>query len=123
MSIQLYTGDGKCKTMAALALALRALMVGMRVRYIVPHGRWYLNHAEIDALRVFGKGRFHMTHEIDIEDTDVVILDDPIESVARLIDTIEHVRERKIHMTLIMRRAPPEIIEAVDAVTQTSHVK
>lgn len=50
--VQVYTGDGKGKTTAAIGLAVRALGAGFRV-YIAQFAKG-MHYSELDALRTFG---------------------------------------------------------------------
>jgi len=63
--IQIYTGDGKGKTTAALGLALRAAGAGLRVYFaqFIKHGRFsemaaLERYADRVTVRQFGHGRF-----------------------------------------------------------------
>ncbi len=152
--VQVYTGDGKGKTTAALGLALRAAGAGLKV-YI---GQFIkgMHYAELDALKrfedlitikQFGSGCFihgDPTPE-DIElarqglqlmkdvvaagDHDVVILDEANVSVflglfttQDLLDVID-VKPEHVELVITGRRAPQEVIDRADLVTEMREIK
>jgi cob(I)alamin adenosyltransferase len=72
--VQVYTGDGKGKTTAALGLALRAAGAGMKVYFaqFIKHGRFsemaaLERYADRVTVRQFGRGRFIRDDATDAE--------------------------------------------------------
>ena len=152
--IQIYTGDGKGKTTAALGLALRASGHGMRT-YI---GQFMKGqpYGELDALRdhphitveQYGDIRCIRREEVTPEHIaqaqrgldrardalhsgqyDIVVLDEVNVTVWFGLLTIKEVLavidERPAHVEIILtgRRAPQELIERADLVTEMREVK
>ncbi len=152
--VQVYTGDGKGKTTAALGLALRAAGAGLKV-YI---GQFIkgMHYAELDALKrfedlitikQFGSGCFihgDPTQE-DVElarqglrlmkdvviagDYDVVILDEANVAVffglfttQDLLDVMD-VKPEHVELVFTGRRAPQELIDRADLVTEMREIK
>ena len=152
--VQVYTGDGKGKTTAALGLALRASGHGMRT-YIgqFMKGQQY---GELIALRdhphitieQYGGARCIHREQVTPKhiaqahrglerareamlsgDYDIVVLDEvnvaiwfgllAVEEVLALLDE----RPEHVEMILTGRRAPPELIERADLVTEMREVK
>jgi cob(I)alamin adenosyltransferase len=152
--VQVYTGDGKGKTTAALGLALRASGHGLRT-YIGQFMKGQ-HYGELDALRdhplitieQYGDVRCIRRDEVTSEHVaqahrglervreamrsgqyDIVVLDEvnvtiwfgllAVEEVLALLD------ERPEHVEVILtgRRAPRELIERADLVTEMREVK
>lgn len=152
--VQLYTGDGKGKTTAALGLALRAAGHGMRT-YI---GQFMKGqpYGELDALRdhpfitieQYGDPRCIRREEVTpahiaqaqrgLEKAraamlsgqyDIVVLDEvnvalwfgllDLQDVLALLDQ----RPENVEVVLTGRRAPAELIERADLVTEMREVK
>ncbi|HEC34503.1 MAG TPA: cob(I)yrinic acid a,c-diamide adenosyltransferase [Chloroflexi bacterium] len=152
--VQVYTGDGKGKTTAALGLALRASGHGMRT-YI---GQFMKGqpYGELDALRdhplitieQYGDVRCIRREEVTPEhvaqarrglerareamlsgEYDIVVLDEvnvtiwfgllAVEEVLALLDE----KPKHVEVILTGRRAPQEIIERADLVTEMREVK
>jgi cob(I)alamin adenosyltransferase len=152
--VQVYTGDGKGKTTAALGLALRAAGHGMRT-YI---GQFMKGqpYGELDALRdhpaitveQYGDVRCIRREEVTpahVEQArrglerarqallsgqyDIVVLDEvnvaiwfgllTVGEVLALIDQ----RPARVELVLTGRRAPQELIERADLVTEMREVK
>jgi len=152
--VQVYTGDGKGKTTAALGLALRAAGAGLRVfiGQFMKAGRT----AEMQALealgdrirtRQYGTGQFvrDTPTPADIEAArcglaeiagvvregrfDVVILDEAAPAVhfglfsaQELIQVIES-RPPHVELVITGRRAPREITDRADLVTEMRAVR
>jgi len=152
--IQVYTGDGKGKTTAAIGLAIRAAGAGLRV-YI---GQFIkgMDYAELHALKRFddlitiqqyGTGCF-ITGTPSVEDHelakrgfdeikqvvvsgkyDVVILDEiNVAHYFKLISTEEllsiiDVKPEHVELVFTGRRAPQELIDRADLVTDMREVK
>jgi len=152
--VQVYTGDGKGKTTAAMGLALRAAGAGLRV--LIIQFMKARPSAEIRALEIlsdditirrYGAGRFvrNKPSPKDIqaareglEDArramlsgrfDVVILDEVNVAMAMKVVAIQDVldllnaRPAKVELVLTGRRAPKEIIDRSDLVTEMREVK
>lgn len=152
--VQVYTGDGKGKTTAALGLALRASGHGMHT-YI---GQFMKGqpYGELDALRdhpyitveQYGDVRCVRREEVTpkhvaqahqglerareamlSDQYDVVVLDEINVTIWFGLLTVEEVLtfldERPEHVEVILtgRRAPPELIERADLVTEMREVK
>ena len=152
--VQVYTGDGKGKTTAALGLALRASGHGMRT-YV---GQFMKGqpYGELDALRdhplitieQYGDIRCIRREEVTPEHIaqaqrgleqarqairsgryDIVVLDEVNVTVWFGLLTVEEVLvfldERPTHVEVILtgRRAPQELIERADLVTEMREVK
>ena len=150
---QVYTGDGKGKTTAALGLALRASGAGLKVAFIqfvkgdadCGEHRFVAAHAPFD---IFQPNTGNCLRQSDaelkpiVEETyalavnklasgsyDVVILDEVLIALGRgLLTTdavLELIRQRppRVELVLTGRGAPPEVIAAADLVTEMSAVK
>jgi cob(I)alamin adenosyltransferase len=152
--VQVYTGDGKGKTTAALGLALRASGHGMRT-YIGQFMKGQ-HYGELEALRdhpliaieQYGDVRCIRREEVTPEHVaqahrglerareamlscryDLVVLDEvnvaiwfgllTVEEVLALLDQ----RPSDIEVILTGRRAPQELIERADLVTEMQAVK
>jgi len=154
--VQVYTGDGKGKTTAALGLALRASGHGMRT-YIGQFMKGQ-HYGELDALRdnpyitveQYGDVRCIRREEVTTEHVaqahrglerareamlglrgqyDVVVLDEvnvaiwfgllAVEEVLAFLDQ----RPEHVEVILTGRRAPQELIERADLVTEMREVK
>ncbi len=152
--VQVYTGDGKGKTTAALGLALRASGRGMRV-YIGQFMKGQ-HYGELEALRdyplitieQYGDVRCIHREEVTPDHVtqahqglerareamlsgqyDIVVLDEvnvtiwfgllDVEEVLAFIDQ----RPEHVEMILTGRRAPQELIERADLVTEMREVK
>jgi cob(I)alamin adenosyltransferase len=152
--VQVYTGDGKGKTTAALGLALRASGHGLRT-YVgqFMKGQQY---GELEALRdhpwitieQYGDVRCIRREEVTPEHVaqahhglerareamrsgryDVVVLDEvnvaiwfgllAVEEVLALLDQ----RPERVEVVLTGRRAPQELIERADLVTEMREIK
>jgi cob(I)alamin adenosyltransferase len=146
--IQVYTGDGKGKTTAALGLALRAVGQGMKVIIIQfikgdPTCGEHLFAAQyrpFEIVQLNTKSRFDQTLEelrpptektlafaeetILGGDYDVVILDEIFVAVNKGLVSTEQVlnlmssRPEEMELILTGRGAPREIIQKADLVTE-----
>ena len=152
--VQVYTGDGKGKTTAALGLALRASGHGLR-SYIGQFMKGQ-RYGELEALRdhplitieQYGDVRCIRREEVTPEhvaqarrgldrvrqallsgEYDIVVLDEvnvtiwfgllAVEDVLALLDQ----RPEHVEMVLTGRRAPQELIDRADLVTEMRMVK
>ena len=147
--VQVYTGDGKGKTTAALGLVLRALGRDLRVaflQFMKADPTW----GEVVTLRRLGvelqqcgldhwviKGEateedlaaaasgFARARELVLGgDYDVVVLDELVTALffelVTLNDVLALLRDKPDHVELVLtgRRAPAELLEAADLVTE-----
>ena len=152
--VQVYTGDGKGKTTAAIGLAVRAAGHGLRV-YV---GQFMKGQAygEIEALRdlplveieQYGDPRCIRREEVTPEhvarareglararakmlggEVDVLVLDEINVSLwfglLELADVLALLDERPpgVELVLTGRRAPAELVERADLVTEMREVK
>jgi len=151
--VQVYTGEGKGKTTAALGLALRACGSGLRVFLVQfakgrPSGELaaLARFADLVTVRQFGREGF-ILGEPEPEDRelaragwqearraatrghDLLILDEiGIALHYGLVDTAEVlalVRDKPAGLELVLtgRRMPDEILQAADLVTEMREVK
>ena len=151
---QVYTGNGKGKTTAALGLALRASGHGMHT-YVGQFMKGQ-HYGELDALRdhphitieQYGDVRCIHREEVTPEHVaqaqrglerareamlsgqyDVVVLDEINVTIWFGLLTVEEVltfldkRPEHVEVILTGRRAPPELIERADLVTEMREVK
>ena len=152
--VQVYTGDGKGKTTAAIGLAIRAAGAGLSV-YI---GQFIkgMKYAELEALKRFedlitltqyGSGCFirgdptaedielaqqglqKMKNVVATGDYDVVIFDEiNVAHHFKLVtteDLLSVIDVKPAHVELIFtgRRAPQELIDRADLVTEMKEIK
>jgi cob(I)alamin adenosyltransferase len=154
--VQVYTGDGKGKSTAALGLSLRAAGHGLKV-IIVQFMKGDPEYGEITALKnvpfeieVHQTGRPDFVskddpHELDVAEAkrgldiardviekksaDILILDELNVALdfglVEIEDAIELIDSKPEGMELIItgRKAPKEIIERADLVTEMREVK
>ena len=152
--VQVYTGDGKGKTTAALGLALRASGHGMRT-YIGQFMKGQ-HYGELDALRErphitieqYGDVRCIRREEVTPEhvaqarrglgrareamlsgEYDIIVLDEVNVTVWFGLLDVEQVlvfldeKPERVEVVLTGRRAPQELIERADLVTEMREVK
>ncbi len=152
--IQLYTGDGKGKTTAALGLALRAAGHGLYT-YIgqfmkgQPYGELYaltaLPHITLEQYgdvhcmrkeevtdrhhRQAREGLAKAREAMQSEHYTLVILDEVLVTLWFGLLTLEEVilvvedKPRDVELVLTGRKAPPELIERADLVTEMKNIK
>jgi cob(I)alamin adenosyltransferase len=152
--VQVYTGDGKGKTTAALGLALRAAGAGLRV-YVAQFVKG-MHYSELDALKRFedliavkqyGRSCFikrdpeqadvdaareglEEVRKLLAEDApDVLILDEAniavfyrLFSAEELMEVIDS-RPEGVEVVVTGRKAPSELLEKADLVTEMKEVK
>ena len=150
--VHVYTGDGKGKTTAALGLAMRAAGQGMKIAFIqflkgIPCGEHLFakqhNSFEIAQISVgdgFKKSKEqagqeakqtldYAEHEILSEKYDLVVLDEIFIAVNQGLITVKQVldlldsKPASVELVLTGRKAPPEIIQRADLVTEMLMIK
>ncbi len=152
--IQVYTGDGKGKTTAALGLALRAAGRNMKVLIVQFMKKW--DYGELHSVKLiqnitletFGTKEFihkGKAKKIDYEEAekafsfgiegmqsgnyDIVIFDELnmvlYYELLDLKEVIQKIKRKpdKVEVVITGRRAPEEIIEIADLVTEMKEVK
>jgi len=152
--IQVYTGDGKGKTTAALGLALRAAGRNMKVLIVQFMKKW--DYGELHSVKLipnitletFGTKEFiykGKAKKIDYEEAekafsfgvegmqsgnyDIVIFDElNMALYYELLDLNEVIEKLKgksdnVEVVITGRKAPEEIIEIADLVTEMKEVK
>ncbi|MEW6141790.1 MAG: cob(I)yrinic acid a,c-diamide adenosyltransferase [Chloroflexota bacterium] len=151
--MQVYTGDGKGKTTAALGLAMRAVGQGLKVIFI-QFMKGDPNCGEHRFVEKYHPFELVQLHQSDVFSTpkeqlqreaaetfafaekaltggqyDVVILDEVLVAVRDgLLDGVqvmELIRKRpeKVELVLTGRNAPPEVVKAADLVTEMLAIK
>ena len=150
--VHVYTGDGKGKTTAALGLAIRAVGQGMKVAFIqfvkgLPCGEHFFaqqyNPFEIVQISVgesFKKSKEQLSLEaqqtLDYAEQeilsgkyDLVILDEIFVALNQGLITVKQVldlldsKPGSVELVLTGRKAPPEIIQRSDLVTEMLMIK
>ena len=151
--VHVYTGDGKGKTTAAFGLALRAVMSGKKVFAGQFVKSMKYNETKLEQLvnnitiKQYGRGCFIYgdPEEKDREmaeaglrecaeimrsgEYDMVILDEVTIALHFKLLTVKEVlkaiEEREPHVEVVVtgRRAPEELIEAGDVVTEMKEIK
>ncbi len=150
---QVYTGDGKGKTTAALGLALRAAGAGLKVvfiqfikgdadcgehhfatRYtafeiIQPNTGNGLRQTDAELAPVTRETLDLARHKLTSGEYDLVVLDEIMIALRReLISTAElldliQARPPQVELVLTGRGAPPEVTSAADLVTEMRMLK
>ena len=150
--VHVYTGDGKGKTTAALGLAMRAVGQGMKVAFIqflkgLPAGEHFFtqqyNPFEIVQISVgdsFKKSKEQLSQEaqqtlayaekeIVSGKYDLVILDEIFIAISQGSITVKQVLDlldaklSSVELVLTGRKAPPEIVQRADLVTEMLMIK
>jgi cob(I)alamin adenosyltransferase len=150
--VQVYTGDGKGKTTAALGLAVRASGHGMKVGFIQflksePGGEhlFMSKYHAFDIIQVGTESSFTSSQEQLREEAqralaygegqmlngryDLLILDEIFVAVHKGLITTQQVMDlidkRPSHVELVLtgRYAPPEVIERADLVSEIHMIK
>jgi cob(I)alamin adenosyltransferase len=151
--VQIYTGDGKGKTTAALGLALRAAGWGVRV-YIAQFMKGqdygelhslakfapqitierfgqpgFIRQASAEDIALAQQGLAHAQAALVGGEYNIVILDEicialhfnllELDQVLQLIDQ----RPAAVELVLTGRRAPQELIDRADLVTEMKEIK
>ncbi|MBI4180710.1 MAG: cob(I)yrinic acid a,c-diamide adenosyltransferase [Chloroflexi bacterium] len=150
--IQVYTGEGKGKTTAALGLAVRATGRGMKVGFIqFLKGRASGEHlflSQYPAFKIvhmsvgssFNKPREQMLQEARLTfayaeeqllsgNYDLLILDEIFLAIHKELITTEQLlnlldkKPDSLELVLTGRHAPPEIVQRADLVTEMRKIK
>ncbi len=150
--IQVYTGNGKGKTTAALGLAMRASGQGMKVGFIQflkgePCGEhsFVSRYHAFDVVQIstgdsFTKPREQLREEAQLTLTyaeeqmlsgkyDLIILDEIFVAIHKGLVTTQQAmnlldkRPGSVELVLTGRYAPPEIVERADLVTEMHMIK
>jgi len=150
--VHVYTGDGKGKTTAALGLAMRAVGQGMKVVFIqfvkgLPCGEHFFakqyNPFEIVQISIgdsFKKSKEQSSQEaqqtlayaekeIASGKYDLVILDEIFVAINQDLITVKQVldlldaKPGSVELVLTGRKAPPEIVQRADLVTEMLMIK
>jgi cob(I)alamin adenosyltransferase len=153
--IQVYTGDGKGKTTAALGLAIRAAGAGLRVQIVqFMKGQVYSELKALerfsDVLEIHQTGGTKCIRKEDVTDNDkdearrgldlagkylqhecvdVLVLDEilvahwfGLVSLEEILSLMEG-KSEDLELVLTGRRAPQEVIDKADLVTEMREVK
>jgi cob(I)alamin adenosyltransferase len=150
--VHVYTGDGKGKTTAALGLAMRAVGQGMKVAFIqFLKGQPCGEHSfakqykpfEIVQISVgdsFKKEKEQLSQEAQQTlayaeqeilggKYDLVILDEIFAAISQGLITVKQVldllnsKPSSVELVLTGRKAPPEIVQRADLVTEMLMIK
>ena len=150
--VHVYTGDGKGKTTAALGLAIRAVGQGMKVAFIQflkgqPCGEHFFasQYHPFDIVQVsvgdsFQKSKEQLSQEAQQTlayaeqeilggKYDLVILDEIFVAINQSLITVKQVldlldaKPSSVELVLTGRKAPPEIIQRADLVTEMLMIK
>ena len=150
--VHVYTGDGKGKTTAALGLAIRAVGQGMKVAFIQflkgqPCGEHFFAKqynpfeiVQISAGDIFKKPKSQLgqeaqqalsyaEQEILSGRYDLVILDEILVAISQGMITTKQVldlldsKPSSVELVLTGRKAPPEIVQRADLVTEMLMIK
>jgi cob(I)alamin adenosyltransferase len=150
--VHVYTGNGKGKTTAALGLAMRAVGQGMKVTFIQflkgqPCGEHFFTsqHKPFDIVQIsvgdsFTKSKDQLSREaqqtlsyaeqeILSGNYDLVILDEIFVATSQELITVKQVldlldaKPSSVELVLTGRRAPPEIVQRADLVTEMLMIK
>jgi cob(I)alamin adenosyltransferase len=151
--IQVYTGDGKGKTTAALGLSLRAVCAGKKVYFaqfvkgmkyselnavkfldgfsIKQYGGncFIYNNPTKEDIKLARKGLDECAEILSSGKYDVVVLDEINIALYYKLFTVDDVikmlnnKAEKVEVVLTGRYAPPEIIERADLVTEMKEIK
>ncbi len=151
--IQIYTGDGKGKTTAALGISLRAVCAGFKVFFgqfvkgmkynelnavnylpnfeMKQYGRncFIFNDPEPEDIRLAKEGLDELSMKISSGEYDLVVLDElnialhyqlfSVQDVLRVLNE----KAKNTEIIITGRRAPDELIEKADLVTEMKEIK
>ena len=150
--VHVYTGDGKGKTTAALGLAMRAVGQGMKVAFIQflkgqPCGEhFFVSQYHPFEIVQIGSGDIFKTPKEQLSQEaqqtlayteqqilsgkyDLVILDEILVAISQGFITIKQVldlldsKPSSVELVLTGRKAPPEIVQRADLVTEMLLIK
>ena len=146
--IQVYTGDGKGKTTAALGLSIRAAGAGLKV-FIGDYseikslkrfsdcitveqfglGRFYKGKPSPEDISAAQKGLHRIREAMSSGEYDLIILEEAnvavkcgLFNVEDLLEILNH-KPEEIELVLTGRGADPRVIEKADLVTEMKAVK
>jgi cob(I)alamin adenosyltransferase len=150
--VHVYTGDGKGKTTAALGLAMRAVGQGMKVVFIqflkgLPCGEHFFakQYKPFEIVQISVGDSFKKSKEQSSQEArqtlayakqemlsgkyDLVILDEIFIATSQGLITVKQVldlldaKPASVELVLTGRKAPPEIIQRADLVTEMLMIK
>ena len=150
--VHVYTGDGKGKTTAALGLAMRAVGQGMKVAFIqflkgIPCGEhlFVKQHKSFELVQISVGDSFKKSKEQSKKEAqqtlayaekeilsgkyDLVILDEVFIATSQGLITVKQVldlldaKPASVELVLTGRKAPPEVIQRADLVTEMLMIK
>ena len=150
--VHIYTGDGKGKTTAALGLAMRAAGQGMKVAFIqflkgLPCDELFFaqQHSPLKIVQIrvgdsFKKSKEQASQEaqqtLDYAEQeilsgkyDLVVLDEIFIAINQGLITVKQVldlldsKPASVELVLTGRKAPPEIVQRADLVTEMLMIK
>ena len=150
--VHVYTGDGKGKTTAALGLAMRAAGQGMNIAFIqflkgIPCGEHFFakKHKSFDIVQMSVGDSLKKSKEQSKKEAqqtlayaekeilsgkyDLVILDEIFIATSQGLITVQQVTDlldakpASVELVLTGRKAPPEIIQRADLVTEMLMIK
>ena len=123
--VQVYTGNGKGKTTAAMGLAFRAAGDGMEVKVVQFLKSWKTGELESEV-RVgfdFVKGL------VENRGCDILILDEVMASISggfigedEIVELIEK-KPKDMELILTGRNVPEKIMEKADLITEMREIK
>jgi cob(I)alamin adenosyltransferase len=150
--VHVYTGDGKGKTTAALGLAIRAVGQGMKVAFIqfvkgLPCGEHFFakQYTPFEIVQISIGDSFKKSKEQSSQEArqtlayaeremasgkyDLVILDEIFVAINQGLITVKQVldlldaKPGSVELVLTGRKAPPEIVQRADLVTEMLMIK
>lgn len=147
--VYVFTGDGKGKTSAAIATAVRAIGAGLSVSWVGFYKQPSWQSSEVEVLKhigvkiyLMGKGFFihESTREIHVQaaqaalkkaadlNCDVLILDEICNAINDQLIELDSVlqfisKRNKTHLILTGRHAPEKLIQLADLVTSMEKIK
>lgn len=151
--VQIYTGEGKGKTTAALGLALRAIGQGLKVLFVqfvkgdslCGEHIFTRKYASFKIIQINNKSSFRQSPEelsLAVEKTmkyaevavlsgkyDMVVLDELCYAISQnylplsRVLGLIHNKPKPVELVLTGRGAPPELIQTADLVTEMVLIK